>query len=124
LHNDPVISTSVTCEGTGYFIDAQCTGSTTKTAEVCQELLAKSKTYAETTYGCQVQTVVTDNAKNMVKMRDAIEKVEEEGREPLITYGCLAHWLNLLGKDLTPDQLMKQVVDINKYFRSHHVPSA
>ena len=38
-------------------------------------MLAKSKTYAETTYGCQVQTVVTDNARNMVKMRDAIEQV-------------------------------------------------
>ena len=75
LHNDPVISTSVTCEGSGYFIDAQYSGANAKTAEYCQEMLLKSKTFAEQTYGCKVRTVVTDNARNMVKMREALEKV-------------------------------------------------
>ena len=37
--NDPVISNSVTCEGKGFFIDAQCTGSTPKTADKCKEML-------------------------------------------------------------------------------------
>ena len=64
LHNDPVISTSVTCEGSGYFIDAQYSGANAKTAEYCQEMLLKSKTFAEQTYGC-----------NRVKMREALEKV-------------------------------------------------
>ncbi len=30
LQNDPVIATSVTCEGCSYFVDAKCTGSTSK----------------------------------------------------------------------------------------------
>ena len=42
----------------------------------------------------------------------------------LVTYGCLAHWLNLLGQDLTPTQVMKHVTDVNKYFRNHHIPAA
>ena len=75
LHNDPVISTSVTCEGNGYFIDAQYSGANAKTAEYCQEMLLKSKTFAENTYGCKVKTIVTDNARNMSKMREALEKV-------------------------------------------------
>ena len=32
----------------------------------------------------------------------------------LVTYGCHAHWLNLLGQDLTPTQVMKHVTDVNR----------
>ena len=120
LHNDPVISTSITCEGNGYFVDAQYSGENAKTAEYCQDMLKKSKSFAEQSYGCTVRTIVTDNARNMVKMREALEAEDEE----LTTYGCLAHWLNLLGQDLTPQTLMRSIVDINKYFRNHHIPSA
>ena len=119
LQNDPVIATSVTCGDNGYFIDAQCTADNHKSAEYCKELLVKSKAYAEETYGCHVRTVVTDNAASMVKMREALQ--EEEN---LITYGCLAHWLNLLGNDLTPQGALKNVIEINKYFRNHHIPSS
>ena len=48
----------------------------------------------------------------------------EEADENLIPYGCLSHVLNLLGQDLTPAPIMKHIVEINKFFRSHHVPSA
>ena len=58
--NEPVISTSVTCEGVGYFIDAQLTGSKSKTAEACQEMLTESKAFAEETFGCHVRSVTLD----------------------------------------------------------------
>ena len=48
----------------------------------------------------------------------------EEEDENLIPYGCLSHVLNLLGQDLTPASIMKHIVEINKFFRNHHVPSA
>ena len=70
--NDPVISTSVTCDGVGYFVDAQLTGAKAKTAEACQEMLTKSIAYAEETFGCHVQSVVTDNAPAMAKMREGL----------------------------------------------------
>ena len=120
LQNDPVIATSVTCEGKGYFIDAVSTGATSKTAENCKDMLLKSKAYAEETYGCHVRSVVTDNARNMAKMREALKEEDEN----IVAYGCLAHWLNLLGQDITSQNVMKHVVEINKYFRNHHIPSA
>ena len=119
IHNDPVIATSVTCDGKGYFLDAVETGTTSKTGENCKEMLMKSVTLAREKYGCQVKSVVTDNAKNMEKMRRALKEEPD-----IIGYGCLAHWLNLLGKDLTLDQVMKHVVAVNKYFRNHHIPGA
>jgi len=75
LQNDPVIATLVTCEGCDYFIDAQSTGSTPKTADNCKQMLIESKAYTEQTYGCHVRTVVTDNARNMEKMRKSLEQV-------------------------------------------------
>ena len=49
---------------------------------------------------------------------------ELEWAESLIPYGCLSHVLNLLGQDLTPASIMKHILEIDKFFRSHHVPSA
>jgi len=68
----------------------------------------------------QGRSVVIDNAKNMEKMRKALE--EEDNT--LVTYGCLAHALNLLGQDLTPSAIIKHVIEVNKFFRNHHIPSA
>ena len=120
IHNDPVVATSVTCDGKGYFLDAVETGTTSKTGENCKEMLKTSINLAREKYGCQVKSVVTDNARNMEKMRKALKEEEPD----ILGYGCLAHWLNLLGKDLTPDQVMKHVVAVNKYFRNHHIPGA
>ena len=69
--------------------------------------------------GVRYGLFVTDNSKNMDKMRRELE----EENENLIPYGCLSHVLNLLGQDLTPAPIMKHIVEINK-FLSHHVPSA
>ena len=118
--NEPVISTSVTCEGVGYFMDAQLTGSKSKTAEACQEMLEESKAFAEQTFGCKVRSVVTDNAPAMAKMRDGLERDDHD----VITYGCMAHWLNLLGADITDSALLKRVEDILRPFRKQHTPSA
>ena len=118
--NEPVISTSVTCEGVGYFVDAQLTGSKSKTAEACQEMLTESKAFAEKTFGCKVRSVVTDNAPAMVKMREGLEQDNED----LITYGCLAHHLNLIGKDINDDKLLERVEKIQRHFRRKHIPSA
>jgi len=38
----------------------------------------------------------------------------------LNVYGCVSHWLNLLGQDITPNLVVNLVVEINKYFRNHH----
>ena len=112
VQNDPVITTPVVSDRKGYFVDAKDTGTTHKTAE--------SKSHSETTYGCKIRSFVTDNANNMDKMRRELEEEDEN----LIPYGCLSHVLNLLGQDLTPAPIMKHTVEINRFFRNHHAPSA
>ena len=42
----------------------------------------------------------------------------------LVEYGCSAHWLNPLGQDVTPSKVFEQIIQVNKYFRNHHVPGA
>ena len=120
VQNDPVIATSVTCEGKGYFVDAKDTGTMQKTAENCKAMILDSRDTAEQSYGCKVKTFVTDNARNMEKMRNELENDDDS----VVTYGCLAHVLNLLGQDITPQALIKHITEINKFFRNHHVPSA
>ncbi len=106
IHNDPIVASCVSCEDNGYFIDATDKDTTSKTAQNCKEMLKESKTFAETTNACKMKSVVTDNTKNVEHMRKDLE--EEEPK--MITYGCLAHWLNLLDHDLTPAQIVKHVV--------------
>ena len=114
VQNDPVITTSVVSDGKGYFVDAKDTGTTHKTAAACKAMFEDSKSHAETTYGCKLRSFVADNAKKMDKM---LRELEEED-ENLIPYGCLFHIL------LTPAPIMKHIVEINKFFRNHHMSSA
>ncbi|GFQ82025.1 hypothetical protein TNCT_188691 [Trichonephila clavata] len=71
-------------------------------------------------YDCQITSIITDNAKNMEKMRHELE--QKFKNSSLITYGCKPHWLSLLRQDITPSSIMKHVVDIHKYFLNHHAP--
>jgi len=41
-----------------------------------------------------------------------------------VVYGCSSHLQNLFGDDLTPTEITKQVVEVDKYFRNHHRASA
>ncbi|KAJ8892614.1 hypothetical protein PR048_005195 [Dryococelus australis] len=40
----------------------------------------------------------------------------------LLLYGCMSHNLNLLGENVT--QVVKHVIEIQKYFQNHHRPAA
>ena len=53
-------------------------------------------------------------------MRDGLKADDPE----LNVYGCSAHWLNLLGEEITPSSIMKHINEISKYFRNHHAPCA
>ena len=62
-------------------------------------------------------SVVTDKGKNAKDM-------DRTKLPDLINYGCGAHWFNLLGQDLIPLAMINKVVEVPKYFRNHHKPSA
>ena len=55
---------------------------------------------------------------------EAMCKIIQEKNPEIVVYGCSSHWLNLLGQDIIPSQISAQVIEINKYFRNHHIPSA
>ena len=59
-----------------------------------------------------------DNAKNMDK--------KEIGRDDIITYGCSAHYVNLLASDFekTSSVVSKHTVKVIKYFRDKHRPGS
>lgn len=46
-----------------------------------------------------------------------------EDRYPkILTYGCSSHYLNLLEKEVTPNSVLKHIVEIQKFFKYHHQP--
>ena len=61
--------------------------------------------------------IVTDNAANMKKMRSLVQT----NKPNLIQYGCSAHQLNLLSKDLNRTIVVQSVAEITKSFRNTHL---
>lgn len=84
-------------------------------------LVTSSVRTTEENFKCKILSFVTDNTANMVSARNILH--EELGFEGL-AYGCTAHILNLLAKDLVETDITKHVTNILKYFRNHHLPKA
>ena len=66
----------------------------------------------------QVFAVCTDNENKMGRMKELLKEYNPK----LLAYGCSAHHLNLLEKDVTPKSVLKHIVEVHKYFRNHHLP--
>ena len=120
IHNTPVIATSLHSDGAAYFLSVIDTGTNKKTAAYCTSVAQDAIKEAKEVYGCHVTAMVTDNEKKMEVMKQNLKDIDPD----LTAYGCSAHWLNLLGQDITPFQVINQVVEVNKYFQNHHVPGA
>lgn len=120
IHNEPVVASCLHVNNKVYLLDCHDTGAMTKSADNCKNLASDSIKVAKDKFGCSVNSVVTDNAKNMENMRTALKTDDPS----LVVYGCSAHWMNLLLQDITPNQVMKHVIEIQKHFRNHHKPNA
>ena len=57
-------------------------------------------------------------ANNVVSTRTELQK-----KQNIITYGCLAHFLNLLASGISIPNV-KEHMQITKYFRNNHIASA
>ena len=120
VQNDPVIATSVGSDGKATLWKPRTQVPPTRLQRPVRLCLRTRKSHAETTYGCIGCTAfVTDNAKNMDKMRRELEEEEDENQIPY-----LSHILNLLGQDVTLAHITKDIVEINKFFRNHQVLSS
>ena len=52
----------------------------------------------------------------MEKIRLELELKYKSENLCLISYGSAAHWLKILGEDITPSTKIKYVVEVHKYF--------
>ena len=114
-HNTPVIASCVHTGDNAYFVSSVDSGSNKKTTTYCGSVPKNFMQEAEEKFGCNVIGVVRDNGKKMEAMCK---------EQSLIVYGCSSHWLNLLGQDIIHPAVVPQIVEVNKYFRNHHVPNA
>lgn len=123
VHKDPIVCSSITTkEGQVYLIETFDTSGISHTSEYLQDICEQSIFSAEKKFNCKVRSIVTDNAANMTKMRNEMENTDANNTEhyfPVLTFGCSAHVLNLLAKDLQLPDVVEHVVQIIKYFRNH-----
>ena len=121
IHNEPIVCASVTDqEGHTFVTETVDTSGHSHCSEYLQEVAETAINNTERWYGCKVRSFVTDNAANMTKMRRQLA----EDNELIISYGCSAHILNLLAKDVEISGVKEHVVHIVKYFRNTHLPAA
>jgi hypothetical protein len=121
VHREPIIATCLHIPGHTFFHDAVDVGDVTKDAPYCADLAKTSITSAEEKYGYKVVRFVSDNENKIIRVRSILE--EWRGKT-FITYGCSAHYLNLVQTDATPSAIKNQLIEIQKFFRNHQRPAA
>lgn len=118
VRNDPIIATSIHTGIQSYLLSAVDCKAEKKTAEYCFELADDAIKQCHTKYNKKVFAICTDNENKMKKMRELVS----EKYPHIITYGCSAHYLNLVEKEVTPKTVLKHIIEIQKFFRNHHQP--
>lgn len=122
VHNEPVVCATITTEdGHAFLYETIDTTGNPHTSEYLTKIVCDLISSCFLKYNCTVTSFVTDNAANMALMR---KTVEEKSKAKVITYGCSAHFLNLLCKDLQVKNIKEHVVQIVKYFRNTHFAKA
>lgn len=121
IHNEPIVCVSVTTpDGDSFLTETVDTSGHPHTAEYMQEIATTAIKSVEQQFCCSVTSFVTDNAANMKKMRKQLEA----DSDCVVSYGCSAHYMNLLAKDVEIKGVKEHVVHVMKYFRNCHLPGA
>ena len=117
IKNEPIIATCIHTGLKSFFLNAIDCASDKKTAEYCANITSEEIKQCND-FGIDVFAVCTDNENKMLKARELLK----EKHENLITYGCSAHYLNLLAEEISKKDILKHIAEVHKYFRNHHVP--
>ena len=105
-----------TFDGDSYLTETVDTSGHAHTAEYLQEVATSAIISTEQRYNCKVGTLVTENASNMVKMRRQLTSDSDTTDTNIISYGCSAHYLNLLAKDIEIPGVKERIIQIVTYF--------
>lgn len=118
VRNDPIIASSIHSGTDVYLLSTKDCGSEKKTAEFCAKLAIEDIMKLKEQFNKETFAICTDNENKMISMREIVKQHYPK----ILTYGCSAHYLNLLEKEVTPQTVLKHIVEIQKYFRNHHRP--
>lgn len=125
VRNQPIICSCVINEdGSVTLVDTTDTSGNQHTSDYLTELAVNAIIQTQNKFKCYVKSVVTDSAPNMAKMRRMLQEKEKDSGIDIIAYGCSAHLMNLLAKDLNVEAVTNQVLRIIKYFRNNHSAKA
>lgn len=116
VKNDPIQAITIHTGIESFLLQAYDAGSQKKDSKQCASLIEAAINECCEKLHSKVFAIVTDNENKMGKMWDILKKKYPD----LITYGCSAHLLNLVERDVTPKTIMCHIVEINKYFRNVH----
>lgn len=118
VKNEAIIATTIHTGNTSFFLNATDCKGNKKTAEYCAQIAAESIDYCKEKFGVNIFAVCSDNENKMVKMRKNLEETHEN----LITYGCSAHYMNLLVNEISNKKILGYIIEVHKFFRNHHQP--
>ena len=113
IHNDPIICASITTDrGRSFLAETIDTSGKSHTSDYLHEITKTVIQECEMKFKCHVRSFVTDNAANMSRMRRELKDNDDVN---VITYGCSAHYLNLLAKDVEVSGVRDHLLPVIKY---------
>jgi hypothetical protein len=118
VNRDAVLANCIHTGETSFLLNAIDCESNKKTAEYCAELAEKAIEHCKKNMGVEVFAICTDNENKMAKLRQIID----EKYKGIVSYGCSAHYINLLADEITNKDILKHVAEVQKYFRNTHQP--
>ncbi|KAB7500239.1 hypothetical protein Anas_10995, partial [Armadillidium nasatum] len=95
-------------------------GSDKKNAEYCLKCLKEAVDEVKEKYNSKVFAFCSDNEAKMKLLKEKMK--EDDELKTIISYGCSAHYINLLEQEVTPNSILKYIIQIQKFFRNHHQP--
>lgn len=87
--------------------------------EICRELAYILIKEIKEKYKVDVFAICSDKIENKIK---TLRKLIENDYPHILTHGCSAHFLNLLESVVTLKNIIKHIVEVQKYFRNYHQP--
>ncbi|KAB7505807.1 hypothetical protein Anas_00753 [Armadillidium nasatum] len=120
VKNDPIIATSMHTGKQSFLLSTIDSGSDKKNAEYCLKCLKEAVDEVKEKYNSKVFAFCSDNEAKMKLLKEKMK--EDDELKTIISYGCSAHYINLLEQEVTPNSILKYIIQIQKFFRNHHQP--
>ncbi|KAB7504956.1 hypothetical protein Anas_09603 [Armadillidium nasatum] len=120
VKNDPIIATSMHTGKQSFLLSTIDSGSDKKNAEYCLKCLKEAVDEVKEKYNSKVFAFCSDNEAKMKLLKEKMK--EDDELKTIISYGCSAHYINLLEQEVTPNSILKYIIQIQKIFRNHHQP--